>query len=382
MPPETEVRANISLAISHVAIFDGEYNVFLWPCVAVWCFDRSLRIGRLVSLNFPTLQATASYNRAANAIRVKVPVRKLLCPQPGTYFYVYLINGFKSWESHPFTLASWESKQLENRSKSHYELTFLIQPHSGFTARLREHIQQGPEAHDPTLTKSLRIAIEGPYGTPYNIQKYSSALLIIGGSGITVALSHLRALREGLLKSNQSPTSMTLHSVRLIWAVRNAALFHDVYQKELLDWCVPFSLATQVSFRMDVHLTGDHDITIDSQDIPNRTEPKSGDVSLHDNKDTCVIEPESPVPGMSPAFNEGSSKSPTQCAENVHIVKYRPAVHDLILNCAQEWDAKSDKMAVICCGPGSMVDDGREAVVTAVGMGYNEIEFHPEMFNW
>lgn len=32
----------------HTKIFDGEFDGFLWPCVAFWSFDRACRIGRVV----------------------------------------------------------------------------------------------------------------------------------------------------------------------------------------------------------------------------------------------------------------------------------------------------------------------------------------------
>ena len=161
----------------------------------MWCFDRALRIGRLISLNLPKLEATATYNREANTIRVTVPTRKLLRPRPGTYYFVYFFHGIKPWESHPFTMKSWASRQSENDSRPRQVLEFIVRPHNGLTAGLRKHLLLGSmEGNGATFIRSIKIAVEGPYGTPCDISQSSSILFIVGGNGITVALSHLQAL--------------------------------------------------------------------------------------------------------------------------------------------------------------------------------------------
>lgn len=51
--------------------------------------------------------ATATYNKAADLIRVEVfPGSRLLRPGPGQHYYIYQLNKFRFWENHPFTLAA------------------------------------------------------------------------------------------------------------------------------------------------------------------------------------------------------------------------------------------------------------------------------------
>jgi ferredoxin-NADP reductase len=224
--------------------------------VAVWSFDRALRIGRIITLNLSTFKAIAAYNQEANIIRVTVPTRNLSHPQPGTYYYVYLFPGVKLWESRPFTLSSWSSKQPNNSLSVRNELTFMVRPYDGFTSRLREHvIRQSEESNGPFSPLQIRMAIEGPYGTPFGASKNSSILFIIGGSGITFALSHLQALRESLQENQSEKKRSRVHSIRLVWAVRDAALLEHVYQHDLLEWRESSMLTRQVDFRMDVHAT-------------------------------------------------------------------------------------------------------------------------------
>ena len=370
------------MGISHVAIFAGEYNVFIWPCVAVWCLDRAIRIGRLVFLNLPSFRATATYNQDANSVRLTIPTRSLSRPRPGTYYYVYLFRGIKLWESHPFTLASWSSKQLVNGSNIQ-DLAFMVRPYNGFTARLRDHILQEGEERNGHISKlSVRMAIEGPYGTPYDLSKYSSILFIIGGSGITVALSHLQALLDSLKESQNKEKHSRLHSIRLVWAIRGAALFDDVFQQDLLEWRIPSSLTRQVDFKMDVHNTG---AAMPATQLNSQIESKGNEIDSVvplSSKEVEAIDSGSPVSEISADVNKDSGEHLAGASRIAQIFSHRPRVHDLVMECAEEWHARHEQMAVVCCGPGTMVDDARAAVVAAVGKGYDEINFHPEMFHW
>lgn len=342
--------------------------------MAVWSFDRFLRITRVVALNLSAFKATATHNPEANIIRLTVPVRKLLRPRPGTYYYVYMLHGFKPWESHPFTLNSWGLKEHGSNSRRCDELDFMLRPHDGFTSRLLEHIQRHSNTNSPA---PVRMAIEGPYGTPYDISKYPSIIFIIGGNGITVALSHLQALREALYEAKHTSEHTRVHSIHLVWAVRNVAMFEDVRQRELLEWCASSQLATRVSFRVDVHVTGAEKPVLVSHELPDSKELELGYTAPLDLKDVEPVTPPSPE-----AADDSKSSDPTSpAAGNVQIFHHRPAVRDLIVECAKEWDATNEKMAVVCCGPGTMVDDARAAVVGAARGGYNQMEFLPEMFH-
>ncbi|USW52687.1 Putative ferric reductase transmembrane component-like domain-containing protein [Septoria linicola] len=162
----------------HVRIFNGEFNYYLYPCIAIWAFDRLLRVTRTVSISImPRLvkgvKASATYNRATGMIRLDVtdffPDQKLA---PGLYYYVCFPNSLRGYESHPFTMCSWrraetslpcspttsiEDKELdfEDRlllSPKHSDLesddvnageiahTFLIRPYKGMTRRLQQKL--------------------------------------------------------------------------------------------------------------------------------------------------------------------------------------------------------------------------------------------------
>ena len=78
---ETFLLLHIALALItlvnlfyHTKIFIGEYEPFLWPCVAFWAFDRAVRLGRL-AFNFFTARTTVSiveYDAAADLVRIDI----------------------------------------------------------------------------------------------------------------------------------------------------------------------------------------------------------------------------------------------------------------------------------------------------------------------
>lgn len=334
-------------------------------------------------LNLLALKGTATYNSAANIVRVRIPTRKTLRARPGTYYYVYMFSGFKPWESHPFTLASWEDAVSEDGSKQRLELSFIFRPHRGFTSRLRDLLLQEKAKQDSSVSEvPIRLAVEGPYGTPYDISRCSSILFIMGGSGITVALSHLRFLRQVLNSTENMPNHAKLHTIRLVWAIRNHSLFDDVNRHDLSKLCAASSFDSQVQLRIDIHITGSSDTPVLSEDTLYSEDLSTEHVTRCSPEGLELKYPGSGTPDKSVVIEKPHTPCPVDTGLELHMHDYRPALHDLIFECAEEWQASRDRMAVVCSGPGSMVDDARAATVAVIGKGYEEVEFHPEMFHW
>jgi NAD(P)H-flavin reductase len=65
-----------------------------------------------------------------------------------------------------------------------------------------------------------------------------------------------------------------------------------------------------------------------------------------------------------------------------HVNQYfgRPNVHELVMAAAQ--GLSSESLAVVACGPATMADDARRAVVDALGRSHCCIEYFEEHFTW
>ena len=135
--------------------------------MAIWAFDRAILIGRLAFLNLPFHTTTATYNPHSDVVRGDFFARKFLNPQPGTYYYIYVLNGLKFWESHPFSLSSWTQdcpdkntvESEEARARSGPILSFIIRPHDSFTGRFRDSIVSQQTSEDGTYIKSTKLCV-------------------------------------------------------------------------------------------------------------------------------------------------------------------------------------------------------------------------------
>ncbi|VUC23401.1 unnamed protein product [Clonostachys rosea] len=232
--------------LGHVSIFKGDYDALVWVPATIWVLDRAVRGARILafSLRFWSVKAQITYNEDAHMIRMVVPVSTSLYKiDPGTFYYLMVLNKWNFWESHPFTVASLPraarcvaesqnentpllnyapttSEQVRGRlGKSEQEMTFLIRPYDSFTSRLKEYA----EAEQPKPAV-VRVAVDGPYGKPLPLERFCKVLFIVGGSGIAVPLSYL----DKLTSFPTGPKLICIH-----WAVRQSALAVDVLGREL-----------------------------------------------------------------------------------------------------------------------------------------------------
>lgn len=265
-------------------------------------------------------------------------------PKPGSYYYIYALdNLLYAHQSHPFTLAyvasNEDAEDLEIRirtsSPSSTEsleseallphkptssnspsssLVFLIRPYNGFTSRLCRSSTHAPS--------SLRILLEGPYGSTAPLRTYPSILFLVGGTGIAAPLSYLTHLLS-------SPSSR-VRRLRIVWAVREHAFFVDVLAKfeELL---------RDERVEVDVHVTRDE---------------------------------------------EGKDDQVAEGLEGVGLLAGRPDIDDEVEKICRGSGRRNGRMAVVACGPSMMADQTRRACVRAVRDGYSGLEYFEESFKW
>ncbi|KAI6044551.1 hypothetical protein EDC04DRAFT_2889625 [Pisolithus marmoratus] len=114
-------------------------------------------------------------------------------------------------EVHPFTIA--------NAERTEEGMVLMCKKTGRWTTKVYElsaatkHGEQGRE-----VGKNVRVMVEGPYGGIGNtvMSSYSGALFVIGGSGITFALS---AVQELVRSENDS----NVRVIDIVWGIRNVA---------------------------------------------------------------------------------------------------------------------------------------------------------------
>jgi NAD(P)H-flavin reductase len=363
---------------SHVEIFNGEWNIFIWPCLLIWVLDRALRIFRILAFNwrFWDITAMATYDAASNLIRLEIPCEQsILKPQPGTYYYIYVLNNILfAHQNHPFTLAYVSSPNHTDINESGTQsyvshpspiqpsrsspsppartpspaisessslllpphptslspsLTFLIRPYEGITSRLRKTFLNQP--------RTLRVWVEGPYGTtttPHPLHAFPALLFIAGGTGIAVTLSHLPSLLAS------TPQMISIH---VVWAVREHAFLGDVLRRD-----IPAEVLLDERVRFTVHVTQDAEL-----------------------KDDVALGGEG---------GEGSGLLGDRLQANVEVKAGRPDVNAAVAHEAKV--ASGKRLAVVACGPAQMADDARRGCVRALGKGFRGVEYFEESFKW
>lgn len=151
------------------------FGNYIWPALVVWAFDRVLRAGRLLFNNRFGLSSDKQHSTATVELvspdTVKLTLRRRFSWHPGQHAYVILptVSDLPT-EAHPFTIASIP-EPLEN-SKDR-DVVFLIRGREGFTGRLREHAAANGICTVPAL-------LDGPYGCPPDLTKFSTSILIAG----------------------------------------------------------------------------------------------------------------------------------------------------------------------------------------------------------
>ncbi|KAI1078820.1 ferric reductase like transmembrane component [Whalleya microplaca] len=337
----------------HISVFSAHYDRIIWICCFLWALDRIMRVFRTLSFNpmFWNTKARATYDKDANIVRLVIPCEtSLYHPDPGTFYYLHILNDVRFWESHPFTMASVrsiresdlsvdiprsnndiseeETSLLSRRSgdlhhtsrsnsldKPTLAMTFLIRPYDSSTQRLA----QAAAATWPHPA-SLRVIVEGPYGHQQPFHRFDSILFIVGGSGIVVPLTYLEVLGKATSR---------IRCVHIVWAVREATFASSVLREDLRDMYDDF-----LSPSLDIYVTKD-----------------------------------------------GDSSQLAEVPKNIRVFHDRPRVKDALAEAVSGFGGRGP-FAVVACGPPRMADDTRKAVVDMIGQGHTSIEYFEESFNW
>ncbi|KAJ4862477.1 ferric reductase like transmembrane component domain-containing protein [Trichoderma breve] len=343
----------------HTSIFDGEYNPYLWPLVAIWCFDRFLRIVRVVYCNLhvqlhkKTLHrstAAISYDQDANFIQIDINTH--VKPGPGKHYYLYQPFRFTGWENHPLTLAYWsqsavETSQSQQRDdttdppsktaaiEGEYLLSFWIRPYDGWTRHLRDQcLKSQPLSKLPSIITET-ILLEGPYGIAEPLWTFDEVLLIAGGSGITAMVPYILDHIARTASSNKS-SQTRIRGLTLIWTNPKEAFIRRIAQREL----------AAALKRDDVRAT------------------ESG--VLKGKEETDISE-------SADGADEACSLPITMC---------RPDIPAIIEKAAASATESGSRLAVMSCGPGKMSDAAREATYRAIRQQNNSVEYFEESFGW
>ncbi|EEB93681.1 hypothetical protein MPER_07628, partial [Moniliophthora perniciosa FA553] len=142
---------------------------------------------------------------------------------PGQHVLVRVLSsGIHAFSSHPFTISSLSDE-------GNLELAFKV--HDGITKKLANMVSGKP-------SRSIRVAIDGPYAGVPSLKGYDHIYLLAGGAGITLTLPLLKQLTKDGATSG----------VEFVLALKN---------RETTTWLEEsLAAARQAGVHTRVHITG------------------------------------------------------------------------------------------------------------------------------
>ena len=137
--------------------------------------------------------------------------------RPGQHVRLRVLStglGVLGWaEVHPFTIASVSGDGL----------TLMVKKAGDWTNKLYDMAAKSDAIYSGDVVNEMqaKVWIEGPYGGVGNtmMDSYSGAVFVVGGSGITFALSAITDLVQKDVRG-----SSRLKVIHLIWCVQDARM--------------------------------------------------------------------------------------------------------------------------------------------------------------
>jgi len=336
-----------------------------YAIVAIWCFDWVCRLLRIALAGRVTAHLQ---HHTADVMTITISQPRsydFARTSQSAFVFLHLPPFYMSWQSHPFTIMrgikagpelvnsrfnsdsrissdsptnsnsranSRTNSDSQTKSVSHEEkqggilgptsasfaeedaltgeLIIGIKAQTGITRRLAQ-MEDGP----------LSMAIDGPYGTFFPLQRFDQVICIAGGIGITAHLSYIQYLVKNFRNK--------CIKIKLFWAVSNINEYTWV-----LDVLESFSAFVTVEI-----------YSKEGRSVDTLSEAGSSMISYGRLCTQQILETEVSI--------INSSETPAQLTT-----------------------------AVFACGPGSLNDDARLAACWAIEHAHTFVDYFEDSFSW
>lgn len=304
------------------------FTVWMYPCVALWVFDRAWRIFRMM-LSSVTSVADIELDKSKEFVKVKIDYSYVWGASPGNYAFIYFLLPFlKFWENHPFSCFPSPVPGEEQL------LCFVMKVQAGKTKQIAHYLanKQGGRARVPVL-------VEGPYGHTFPIDKSDTIVLVAGGIGITAVYSYAAKLKAQGSKKH----------IVLLWITRTHSNI-DVMRDEINH------LVKGCCDGIDVQLY----IT---------------------DEDASAL----PVDSLSDSYDEKKAASDSELAASSESFISAPVTYgipDLRATVAGYVAEAQGSIGFLVCGPPIVNDIMRSAVTENMDKGKGRVDLFVEAYNW
>lgn len=318
------------------------YMQFIYIAIGIWTFDRVVRLGRILYFGFPKAEVTLVEHET---LRVVVPKPKHWKAVPGGYIWIHFCHGWSFWQAHPFTFL----QSTTNKNK----IVLLCKIKKGVTNSVAERL-----ILLPSRKLSCRVCVEGPYGGPCLVGRYSNVVYLAGGNGIPGMFAEAYHTAKKAIASKQK--------IKLIWVICDAKSVSWMFEEleALKNTKVQTTIfITKPGFRASKEL---HSM-IAGVNSDSASSLDKDDNSKISDKRVHVYEYEDVIQQLRIFFPHISFKTG------------RPCISSLV---QLEIDECSESAAFVACGHPVMVDDLRATVVESIYRTEKRIDFFDQLQVW
>lgn len=385
---------------SHIKIYDGKFEPFLWPCVALWVFDRFVRYMRILVLNFKVLfflggrrhshnntnKVLASYNPEHDIIRLTfTPSYYHGRPKAGTHYYLHFPFILKGVGNHPFTMSSWSDDESGQQDDSRRRTSAIS---STTTASMSKDPEKGANISPKEVevsSSSQSIVSTNPnskVGSNNNNNKKKIHFVIRPYKGMTARL------RDSIVKSGTGSKEMTaliegpygqrepLFDYNNIIFIAGGSGISAVlpYVQEFLQTSTTSPRSTISTITKRIHIVWAVRQRGFIQDVlENELATAATDARIR--LDIFFTGPSS-----TPLAIKEEDKLSTTTKTTTEVVRHeRPDINSLL---HREVGDSVGTVAVFVCGAPSLSDDARRASVEIVRGGIKGLGYFEEQFGW
>ncbi|KAK6872883.1 Ferric/cupric reductase transmembrane component 1 [Candida tropicalis] len=347
---EVFLIGHIVLAIMWVAgawihVQDLGYVYFMYPVLAVWFFDRLVRVIRLLMFGFPLAQVTLLSDET---VKVSIPTSNYWTSVPGGHAFIHFLRPSSFWQSHPFTFTD---SVVEDR-----HIVCFCKVKGGLTSSLYKYLSARPGR-----SAKIRVGVEGPYGEPTGARFADTAVFIAGGNGIPGIYNEVIQLGE---KSRDQSRQV----VKLIWVIREFKSVAWFYNE--------LRALRNTNIETTVYVTKP-DSASSFEDYYEKGGEKE-DYSMKEKYDQYTRTDESDFePGSS---DNDAFSTMKRDLNNIHFREGRPDIQEIV---AIEVDECQKSVAFVACGHPLMVDDIRYAVTKNItNAGNKRVDYYEQLQVW
>ncbi|GMM38058.1 ferric-chelate reductase [Saccharomycopsis crataegensis] len=329
-------------ALRHVYTFG--WTEFFLAAIAVWVFDRLVRIIRL--FNFGLQKANIKViSEDTFKVTVKRPHGFRWYAEPGQYVYLHFFTIKTFGQSHPFTVTDSNFKDGE--------INIYIKCKKGATKRIYDMVSKKPDQVDNTIL----VGIEGPYGPSAPNHHYDNIALFAGGNGIP-------GIFDGALRlARKYPEGQK--NIRMIWAARDLAS---------ISWFLPELqlLRKETSVQVSIYLTRENPEKFVAKKQLSEANNSSTD---EDNKSDEKTDSE-----KSETYAINSTGSPlVDQLDGFDVICGRPNIEELIC----DWFAHdSGSISITSCGPGILCDSLRKSISANIEKHKGRVDYYEDLQIW